>query len=167
VEGERLYAVSEDSLLNLPDLPGPERPELSSTPIDMTRAQAAAAARRERGPVVVKNKRASKFHVATRPASGLKLVARAQRGEEAAFQSLYEIHKAMVYTICFRLTGSPKEAENMTQSLFVCLFRKISVFEEDEEFAIALEDLAIRWAIAVREERALRNVLSAVGQPLD
>jgi DNA-directed RNA polymerase specialized sigma24 family protein len=112
----------------------------------------------------VDNKQTSKARFPIEAGSGLKLVARAQRGEETAFLSLYELHKTAVYTICFRLTGSAKDAEKVTQEAFLCVFRNILAFAEDCEFAKALHDLAIRRALAMREERALLKISKLIRQ---
>jgi RNA polymerase sigma-70 factor, ECF subfamily len=94
----------------------------------------------------------------------LELVARAQRGEEAAFRALCEIHKSAVYTTCLRLTGSAKEAERLTRKAFLCVFRNIIAFEGDNEFTAALEDFAIRWSLALRQERAFGTILNIISQ---
>ena len=36
------------------------------------------------------------------------LVARARRGEEAAFEALFESHKRRVYALCLRMTETPR-----------------------------------------------------------
>jgi DNA-directed RNA polymerase specialized sigma24 family protein len=100
----------------------------------------------------------------TEAASGLQLVARAQRGEEAAFWALCEIHKSAVYTTCLRLIGTVKESEEVTRKALLCVFRNILAFEGDSEFTTAFEDLAIRWALAVREERAFLRVFTVISQ---
>jgi DNA-directed RNA polymerase specialized sigma24 family protein len=94
-------------------------------------------------------------------ASELGLTARAQRGEEAAFFALYELHKARVYAICLRLAGAATSAEELTRYVFLRVFRNIVVFERDAEFATALEEFAIRVAIAVRRQQALAQPLPA------
>jgi DNA-directed RNA polymerase specialized sigma24 family protein len=92
---------------------------------------------------------------ASEAASSLELIARAQQGEEAAFFALYELHKARVHRICLRLAGGTREAESLTQSVFLSAFRKIQAFASDAEFAETVQDLAIRAALALRKQRAL------------
>lgn len=95
-----------------------------------------------------------KAHPASESTSELKLLRRAQHGEEAAFFELYELHKARVYTTCLRITARPEEAENLTRAAFLDAFRKIAAFRTDGEFAISLQQLATRRAIARRREQA-------------
>ena len=41
-------------------------------------------------------------------ATSADLVARARRGEEAAFEALFESHKRRVYALCLRMTETPR-----------------------------------------------------------
>jgi RNA polymerase sigma-70 factor, ECF subfamily len=78
-----------------------------------------------------------------RSTSDADLVARAQQGEEAAFASLFEAYKRRVYTLCLRVTGSPLEAEDLTQEAFLKLFRRISTFHGDSTFSTWLHRLVL------------------------
>ena len=78
-----------------------------------------------------------------RPAgSEVALVARAQRGDEAAFQALFEAHRSRVYSLCLRMTGSTTDAEDLTQEAFLKVFRKISTFRGASAFSTWLHRLA-------------------------
>src|SRR4029077_18761849 len=70
------------------------------------------------------------------------LVARAQRGEEAAFEALFNQHKRRVYALCLRMIGNPADAEELTQEAFLCVFRKIHTFRGDSAFSTWLHRLA-------------------------
>ncbi|HEX2924194.1 MAG TPA: sigma-70 family RNA polymerase sigma factor [Chloroflexota bacterium] len=52
-----------------------------------------------------------------------RLLAGLHSGEEAAFESLFSRHWRTVYSILFRLVGRREEAEDLTQEVFVRLFR--------------------------------------------
>lgn len=71
------------------------------------------------------------------------LIARAQRGDEAAFTALYEAHKRRVYSLCLRMTGNTAEAEDLCQQAFMQLFRKISTFRGESAFSTWLHRLAV------------------------
>jgi DNA-directed RNA polymerase specialized sigma24 family protein len=85
--------------------------------------------------------------------SELRLISRAQRREEEAFFALYELYKRRVYSLCLRIGGTAGEAEELTQEVFLRVFREISTFKEEAEFAAALNALAIKLAILRRQER--------------
>jgi RNA polymerase sigma factor (sigma-70 family) len=63
------------------------------------------------------------------------LIARAQKGDEAAFEEIFERYKRRVFAFCLRLTRVPADAEDLTQEVFLLLFRKISTFRGESAFS--------------------------------
>ena len=55
-------------------------------------------------------------------------ISRAQTGDRLAFNQLVIRHQDAVYTLCFRLTGSPEDAADATQEAFLSAFRHIKDF---------------------------------------
>ena len=60
-----------------------------------------------------------------RTATDLELVKRAQPGDSEAFATLFNAHKARVYSICLRMTNNTAQAEDLTQDAFLQVFRKL------------------------------------------
>lgn len=58
----------------------------------------------------------------------------AGRGEMTAFEELYKRHNRRVYAICLRMTRNQHEAEDLTQDVFVELFRKLDTFRGESAF---------------------------------
>jgi hypothetical protein len=56
------------------------------------------------------------------------LVQRAQRGDEQAFATLYQLHNKLVYSVCLRMTKDVAEAEDLTQEAFIQVFRNLNSF---------------------------------------
>jgi RNA polymerase sigma-70 factor, ECF subfamily len=52
----------------------------------------------------------------------------ARQGDAAAFERIYRLHSQKVYTLCLRMVGDAVQAENLTQDVFLQLFRKIAAF---------------------------------------
>jgi RNA polymerase sigma-70 factor, ECF subfamily len=75
--------------------------------------------------------------------TGVNLVARAQRGEEAAFTALYDAYKRCVYGLCLRTTQSPQEAKDLTEEAFLRVFRRIAAFRSESAFSTRLQLLAV------------------------
>src|ERR1700693_3745889 len=68
------------------------------------------------------------------PESERSLVQRAQRGDEQAFATLFEIHKTRVYSVCLRMTKDVAEAEDLTQEAFLQVYRSVGSFRGDSTF---------------------------------
>src|SRR5277367_2739245 len=62
-------------------------------------------------------------------------IARAQRGEAAAFEYLYRVHCRHVYDVCLRVTMDAADAEVLTEQAFLQLFRTIGTFRSESDFS--------------------------------
>lgn len=57
------------------------------------------------------------------------LVARCLRGDEAAWEALVKLHTRRVYAICLRFTGRTEQAQDLTQEVFLRVFRNVKSFD--------------------------------------
>jgi RNA polymerase sigma-70 factor, ECF subfamily len=57
------------------------------------------------------------------------LVRRCISGDAAAWEELVRQQNRRIYNICYRFTGSSSEAEDLTQEVFIRLYRTMSSFE--------------------------------------
>ena len=60
------------------------------------------------------------------------LVERCLRGEEAAWEDLVKTHTRRVYSICLRFTSKEQEAQDLTQEVFLRVFRTVKSFRAGE-----------------------------------
>lgn len=60
------------------------------------------------------------------------LVERCLDGEDAAWEDLVKVHTRRVYSICYRFTGSDHEAQDLTQEVFLRVFRSLKSFRAGE-----------------------------------
>jgi RNA polymerase sigma-70 factor (ECF subfamily) len=60
------------------------------------------------------------------------LVSRCLRGDEAAWEELVRVHTRKVYGLCYRFTGSGSEAQDLTQEVFLRVFRTVKTFRATE-----------------------------------
>lgn len=74
------------------------------------------------------------------------LIERAQQGDEAAFAEIFERYKRRVYSLCLRLTRVPADAEDLTQDVFLLLFRKIATFRGESAFSTWLHRMVANVA---------------------
>jgi RNA polymerase sigma-70 factor (ECF subfamily) len=62
----------------------------------------------------------------------LQLIERCLGGEESAWEDLVKLHTRRVYGICYRFTGSDHEAQDLTQEVFIRVFRSLKSFRAGE-----------------------------------
>ena len=67
----------------------------------------------------------------------------AQQGDASAFEYLYRLHRRHAYSLCFRMVGNSTEAEDLTQDIFLQVFRKIHTFRGEAAFSTWLHRLAV------------------------
>jgi len=60
------------------------------------------------------------------------LVAQCLSGNEAAWEELVRLHTRHVYGLCYRFTGSAAESQDLTQEVFVRVFRTLKSFRSTE-----------------------------------
>jgi RNA polymerase sigma-70 factor (ECF subfamily) len=60
------------------------------------------------------------------------LVARCLSGDEAAWEGLVKTHTRRVYGLCYRFTGRDSEAQDLTQDVFLRIFRTLKTFRAGE-----------------------------------
>src|ERR1017187_4347460 len=60
------------------------------------------------------------------------LVSRCLRGDETAWEELVRLNTRKVYGLCYRFTGSGSEAQDLTQEVFLRIFRTLRTFRSAE-----------------------------------
>jgi RNA polymerase sigma-70 factor (ECF subfamily) len=60
------------------------------------------------------------------------LVDRCLNGQETAWEDLVKLHTRRVYGICYRFTSSDAEAQDLTQDVFLRVFRNLKSFRAGE-----------------------------------
>jgi RNA polymerase sigma-70 factor (ECF subfamily) len=66
---------------------------------------------------------------AQEPRGGLALLERAKTGDRDAFGALAEEHRNSLYQLCYKMTGSHEEAEDLVQETLLRAFTHIAEFE--------------------------------------
>jgi RNA polymerase sigma-70 factor (ECF subfamily) len=86
------------------------------------------------------------------------LIARAQAGDESAFAALFERHKHHVYAVCLRMTRVASDAEDLTQEVFLLLFRKIALFRGHSAFSTWLYRLTVNVVLSQLRRQSLKCI---------
>lgn len=70
-------------------------------------------------------------------------IQRAQDGDAAAFEHLYKVHSKHVYSVCLRMLKNTTDAEDLTQQVFLRVFRKIGTFRGESGFSTWLHRVTV------------------------
>ncbi len=81
----------------------------------------------------------------------------AAAGNLAAFEMLYQRYHRRTYSLCLRMTNSQTEAEDLTQEVFIQLFRKIGSFRGDSAFSTWLHRLTVNQVLMHFRRRSVKN----------
>jgi len=60
------------------------------------------------------------------------LVVRCLAGDEAAWENLVKVHTRRVYSVCYRFTNNDGAAQDLTQDVFIRVFRTLGSFRSGE-----------------------------------
>ena len=55
-------------------------------------------------------------------------------GRAQPFEEIFRLHHRRVYSICLRMIGNAAEAEDLTQDVFLQVFRKLETFRGESAF---------------------------------
>jgi len=89
--------------------------------------------------------------------SDLELVRLAADGNLAAFELIYRRYYRRTFSLALRMTGSQTEAEDLTQEVFIQLFRKIGSFRGDSAFSTWLHRLTVNQVLMHFRKRSVKN----------
>jgi len=80
----------------------------------------------------------------------------AAQGDVAAFEEIYRSHHRRVFNQCLRMTRNVSEAEDLTQDVFVQLYRKLKTFRGESAFTTWLHRLTINVVLMHFRKSAVR-----------
>ncbi|NKB37340.1 MAG: sigma-70 family RNA polymerase sigma factor [Gammaproteobacteria bacterium] len=76
------------------------------------------------------------------------LIAAVIEGDRNAFHDLYQQHCGRVYALCLRISGNQAMAEDLTQEVFIQVWRKIQDFRAESRFSTWLHSIAVNTTLA-------------------
>ena len=74
-----------------------------------------------------------------------------------AFEEIYHLHHKRVYSICFRMVRNASEAEDLTQEVFIQLFRKLHTFRGESSFTTWLHRMTVNQVLMHFRRRVVRT----------
>ena len=89
-------------------------------------------------------------------ATDYELTQRAAGGDSSAFEELYARHGRRVYSLCLRMTANSAEAEDLSQEVFIQLYRKAGSFRGESQFTTWLHRLTVNQVLMHFRRRGVR-----------
>jgi RNA polymerase sigma-70 factor (ECF subfamily) len=94
--------------------------------------------------------------VDTGSSTDIMLAQSAAGGNMPAFEELYNRHHRRVYSLCLRMLQNTAEAEDLTQEVFIQLYRKIGSFRGDSAFTTWLHRLTVNQVLMHFRKRTVK-----------
>jgi len=83
-------------------------------------------------------------------------IKRVKAGDFSAFSRIVSDYRQMVFTIIFRIVNNREDAEDITQEVFIKVFKSMDSFKEESEFSTWLYRIAYNTALSeIRKRRML------------
>ena len=73
------------------------------------------------------------------------------------FEALFKMHHRRVYSICLRMTRNAADAEDLTQDVFMQVFRKLASFRGESAFTTWLYRLTVNHVLMHFRKRRVRK----------
>ena len=86
------------------------------------------------------------------------VVERVRNGDSTAFSDLYALYKIPVYNLCLRLTRHVQDAEDLTQEVFLQVYRKVNGFRGESAFGSWLFRVATNVTMMHLRKRRVEEV---------
>ncbi len=89
-------------------------------------------------------------------ATDFELAQLASNGDMGSFEEVYKRHHRRVYSICLRMLQNASEAEDLTQDVFIQLYRKIGSFRGDSAFTTWLHRMTVNQVLMHFRKRTVK-----------
>ena len=90
----------------------------------------------------------------------LALISRASRGDDAAFSSLMERYEKLVFNLAYQYTQNREDAADVSQEVFLKLWRSLSAFRGESSFATWIFRITQNSALDLLRKRSGNAALS-------
>lgn len=75
-----------------------------------------------------------------------------KNGNEKAFDRLYDRYRVPLYSICYRFTRNEADARDLTQDIFIKVYRNLKKFNEKSKFFTWLYRIAVNTCISFKRK---------------
>jgi RNA polymerase sigma-70 factor (ECF subfamily) len=86
-----------------------------------------------------------------------RLVAAAKAGDAQAFEELVRRYRKRIFALALHLTGTPSDADDIAQDVFMRAFRALDRFEGRSEFFTWVYRMAVNRSLNVKRDKGRRS----------
>ena len=96
------------------------------------------------------------------------LVKRCIAGDAAAWEETVETHHRRIYNLCYRFTGSASDAEDLTQEVFIKIYRTLKSYDTGKgSFTTWISTLTRNLLVDHYRSRRQDRVTDSLDEPMD
>ncbi len=95
------------------------------------------------------------------------LVKAFKKGDEEAFDRIFEIYRVPIYSICYRFTRNDADARDLTQEVFIKVYRNLKNFNERSKLFTWVYRITVNTCISFKRRESRRQPLPTVGMRRD
>ena len=99
------------------------------------------------------------------PETAEQLVERAGAGDQAAWDSLVRLYRRKVFNVAYRFVGTHDEAEDLTQDVFLKVFRSLGTFDRRANFQTWL--ISVSRNLCIDDYRTRRREHETIDRGVD
>ena len=74
-------------------------------------------------------------------------IVQSQNGDHGAFEALIREHQRMIHSLCYRMSGSLADAEDLAQETFIHAYQHLAGFRADARFSSWLYRIAVNQCL--------------------
>ncbi|NQU11713.1 sigma-70 family RNA polymerase sigma factor, partial [bacterium] len=86
-------------------------------------------------------------------------IRRTREGDADAFAELVRRYQRLIHALTYRMTGSPADAEDLAQEIFLQAYRRLDRFRGDAKFSSWLYRIGVNTCLNWRKSRQRRQQL--------
>ena len=90
-----------------------------------------------------------------------KLIEKAKNGDSSAFEALYDIYAQKVYNLALRMSRCPEDALDLSQEIFIRVYKSLPFFKGDSSFSTWLYSIASNACIDFTRRESKRKTQAA------
>lgn len=97
-------------------------------------------------------------------ATEVQLIQEAQNGDISAFEELVNLYQKKIYNYCYRMANNEHDAEDLTQEVFIKVYRSLRTFKGNSLFSTWIYRIAHNTCIDKYRSLKAYNVVTLDGE---